>query len=295
MVSSPHEALHQICQKDTEGMIRSFRRLFHVPFPEPRSISVVNTDLTEIAPVERRVDSLVRVDTEEGAFLLVLESQGRKDERKRGSWPYYLAYLHEKYRVEPVLVVMTQNRSTAKWAAQPIRFGLPDWASLVVRPLVLGPDNVPVIANEAEVARDVTLAVFSAITHGKGRDAAAILEPLAAVLRTVNPDTAAVFAELVESGLVDGQAKKMWKELMMPVNYFFKNPVAVKLREEGRVEERIAERIAGVLRTLDRRHIDVPDAVRQRVRACTDPDLLQVWVDRAYDVTEAGELFDGER
>ena len=53
MVSSPHEALHQICQKDTEGMIRSFRRLFHVPFPEPRAISVVNTDLTEIAPVER--------------------------------------------------------------------------------------------------------------------------------------------------------------------------------------------------------------------------------------------------
>lgn len=73
----------------------------------------------------------------------------------------------------------------------------------------------------------------------------------------------------------------------MPVNYFFKNPVAVKLREEGRVEERIAS----VLRTLDRRHIDVPDSVRQRVRNCTDPDLLQIWVDRAYDVTDAAELF----
>ncbi|WP_200309216.1 hypothetical protein [Streptomyces adelaidensis] len=291
MVSSPHEALHQICQKDTEGMIRSFRRLFHVPFPEPRAISVVNTDLTEIAPVERRVDSLVRVDTDEGAFLLVLESQGEKDDRKRGSWPYYLAYLHEKYRCEPVLIVMTQSRATARWAAQPIRFGLPGSASLVVRPLVLGPDNVPVIADEAEVARDVTRAVFSAITHGKGRDAAAILEPLAAVLETVDPDTAMVFAELVESGLVDDQAKKVWKELMMPVNYFFKNPVAVKLREEGRLEERTAS----VLRTLDRRHIDVPESVRQRVRGCTDPDLLQIWVDRAYDVTEAADLFDDDK
>ena len=82
----------------------------------------------------------------------------------------------------------------------------------------------------------------------------------------------------------------MWKELMMPVNYFFKNPVAVKLREEGRVEEQIAS----VLRTLDRRHIEVPDSVRQRVRNCTDPDRLQVWVDRAYDVTDAAELFDYE-
>ena len=148
------------------------------------------------------------------------------------------------------------------------------------------------IVDEAEVARDVPLAVFSAITHGKGRGAASILEPLAAVLDTVDPDTASVFAELVESGLVDAQAKKVWRELMMPVNYFFKNPVAVKLREEGRVEERIAERIAGILRTLDRRHIEVPDSVRQRVRNCTDPDLLQVWVDRAYDVTDAADLFD---
>ena len=93
--------------------------MFHVPFPEPRGISVVNTDLTEIAPVERRVDSLVRVDTDEGDFLLVLESQGRKDERKRGSWPYYLSYLYEKYRCEPVLIVITQNRSTARGPPSP--------------------------------------------------------------------------------------------------------------------------------------------------------------------------------
>lgn len=156
-----------------------------------------------------------------------------------------------------VLIVMSQSRSTARWAAQPIRLGLPSWSSLVVRPLVLGPDNVPVIADEAEAARDVTLAVFSAITHGEGPDAAAVPEPLAAVLETVNPETASVFAELVESGLVDAQAKKVWRELMMPVNYIFKNPVAVKLREEGRVEERIAERVASILRTLDRRHIEV--------------------------------------
>jgi hypothetical protein len=290
MVSSPHEALHQICQKDSEGMIRSFRRLFHVPFPEPREISVVNTDLTEIAPVERRVDSLVRVDTDEGDYLLVLESQGEKDERKRGSWPYYLSYLYEKYRVEPVLIVMTQSRATARWAAQPIRFGLPGWSSLVVRPLVLGPDDVPVIADEAEAARDVTLAVFSAITHGKGPNAAAILGPLAAVLETVDPDSAAMFAELVESGLVDAQAKKIWKELMMPVNYFFKNPVAVKLREEGRVEDRIEM----TLRILELRGLQVPDSVRLRVEACSDLDQLKAWSERAVHVANAADLFDGD-
>ncbi len=40
---------------------------------------------------------------------------------------YYLSYLYAKYRWEPVLIVLTQSRSTARWATQPIRLGLPGW------------------------------------------------------------------------------------------------------------------------------------------------------------------------
>ncbi|WP_405881896.1 hypothetical protein OG762_26690 [Streptomyces sp. NBC_01136] len=290
MVSSSHEALHHFGQKDTAGLIRNFQRLFHVPFPEPCGFTVLNTDLTEIEPVERRVDSLVRVNTKEGDYLLVLESQGKKDERKRGSWPYYLSYLYEEYRCEPVLVVMTQSSSTARWAAQPIRFGLPGWASLVVRPMVLGPDNVPVITDEKEAAQDVSLAVLSAITHGKGPRAAAILGPLAAALETIDPASAALLVQLVTSGLVDSQAKEIWRDLMAPVNYFFKNPAAEKVREETRVEER-AEM---TLRTLELRGLQVPDSVRLRVKACSDVDQLKIWWERAIHVTEATELFDDD-
>lgn len=106
------------------------------------------------------------------------------DGRKRGSWSYYLSYLYEKCRCEPVLIVITQNSATARWAAQPIQLGLRGWESLTVRPLVLGPDNVPVITDEREAVRDVPLAVLSARTHGRGRNAAAILESPAAALQT---------------------------------------------------------------------------------------------------------------
>ncbi|WP_060887813.1 hypothetical protein [Streptomyces caniscabiei] len=290
MVSSPHEALHRIFQKDPALLTRALERVLRVPFPEPHEFAAMNVDLTEIAPVERRVDTFMRAEADEGTYLLVVESQGKKDEGKRRSWPYYLSYLYAKYHCEPVLIVTTQSSSTARWAAQPIHLGVRGRPSLTVRPLVLGPDNVPLIADESEVARDVTLAVFSAITHGKGRNAAAILEPLAAVLKDEDPESAMVFAELVESGLVDTQAKKFWKELMVPVNYFFKNPVAVAMREEVRVEERVA----GILRILDRRHIEVPESVRERVSNCTDPDLLQVWWDRAIVATDAAELFDDD-
>lgn len=287
MVSSSHEALHHFGQKDTAGLIRNFQRLFHVPFPEPCGFTVLNTDLTEIEPVERRVDSLVRVNTEEGDYLLVLESQGKKDERKRGSWPYYLSYLYEEYRCEPVLIVMTQSSSTARWAAQPIRFGLPGWSSLVVRPMVLGPDNVPVITDEKDAAQDVSLAVLSAITHGKGPRAAAILGPLAAALETIDPASAALLVQLVTSGLVDSQAKEIWRDLMAPVNYFFRHPVAEQVRDEGRVEERIEM----TLKILELRGLPVPDSVRLRVRACSDLDQLKIWSERAVHVADAEDLF----
>ncbi len=113
MVGSSHEALHRIFQKDPALLTRALQRVLDVPFPEPR----------EIEPVECRVDTLLRAETDQGTYLLVVESQGKVDDRKRGSWPYYLSYLYEKYRCEPVLIVITQSSATAKWAARPIRFG----------------------------------------------------------------------------------------------------------------------------------------------------------------------------
>ncbi|MFE7433172.1 hypothetical protein ACIPH4_08145 [Streptomyces tendae] len=301
MVSSSHEALHWVFQKDPALLTRAFQRVLHVPFPEPRDFAVLNADLTEIEPVERRVDTLMRVETDEGPYLLVVEAQGKKDEKKRGSWPYYLSYLYEKYRCEPVLVVITQNSATARWAAQPIRRGLPGWDSMTVRPLVIGPDNVPLIAGEREAERDVPLAVLSAMTHGRGAKAAAILVPLAFALRTVDGESAAVFGQLVESCLGDPGAKEIWRDLMSEIRYFFNSPVAEKVREEGRVEGReegreegrLEDRAAMTLRILEWRSIPVPDAVRERVLGCSDLDQLEVWAHRAVTAERAEDLFAG--
>ncbi|SEE68361.1 hypothetical protein SAMN05216533_3239 [Streptomyces sp. Ag109_O5-10] len=256
-----------------------------------REIAAMNVDLTEIEPVERRVDTLLRAETDEGTYLLVVESQGQPDDRKRGSWPYYLSYLYEKYRCEPVLIVITQSSATAKWAAQPIQLGLRGWESLTVRPLVLGPENVPVIADEREAVRDVPLAVLSAMTHGRGRHAPAILESLAAAVQTIDRDSAAVFVQFVDSCLVDPQAKQMWRDLMTAIQYFWRHPLAEQVREEGREEGRIQQCAEMVLRVLEWRGIPVSESVREQVDACTELDQLEVWAQRAVHVTDAAELF----
>jgi hypothetical protein len=295
MVSSSHEGLHRLSQKDPAGFTRTLQKVLHIPIPEPREFAVLNADLTEIEPIERRVDSLLQAETDEGTYLLVVESQGKRDDDKRSSWAYYLSYLYAKYRWEPVLIVLTQSRATARWAGRPIRLGLPGWHSLTVRPLVLSPENVPLVTDEEEAKRDVFLAAFSAMTHGKGPGAAAILKPLAAALETTDTDSAGMLAQFVESCLVDDQARQIWKELMMPVNYFFRHEVAEKVRAEGREEGReegIEEERAGmILRILEWRAIPVPGAVRERVVNCSDLDQLEIWAQRAVHATTAEALF----
>ena len=65
----------------------------------------------------------------------------------------------------PALVC--SKRSTALWARAPIEIGLPDLVCVTARLVVFGPDNVPAITDPAEAAGDLTLAVFSALTHSR--------------------------------------------------------------------------------------------------------------------------------
>ncbi|OKI88459.1 hypothetical protein AMK11_09895 [Streptomyces sp. CB02414] len=91
--------------------------------------------------------------------------------------------------------------------------------------------------------------------------------------------------------------REIWRGLMSEIRYFFSNPVAEKVREEGRVEGREAGRVADraemTLRILEWRDIPVPDAVRERVLACSDLDQLEVWAQRAVTAERAEELFSG--
>ncbi|MER7106442.1 hypothetical protein [Streptomyces sp. NPDC000229] len=136
MVSSPHEAMHRIFQEYPELFPR-VSEMLGVPFPTPTSATVLPTDLTESRPVERRVDTLLRFDTEkDGAFLLAVEAQGKKDPAKPASWAYYLSYLHTKYQLPPVLLVVCQDRATADWAARHVHIGPSQELSLPLAELI---------------------------------------------------------------------------------------------------------------------------------------------------------------
>lgn len=290
MVSSSHEAMHRIFQ-DFPGLFSGVSEVLGIEFAPPTSVTVLPNDLTETSPVERRVDTLVRLESEDAEpLLLAIEAQGKKDPDKPASWAYYASYLLTKYRLQPVLLVVCQDRSTAEWAAGPVDFGPPQWPLLTLRPLVAGPHNMPVITDPAEVRKDLALATLSAITHAKNPDVGAILKAMTTVLRDTPQAIADPIIELIAQGLGKRPAAELWRNLVAVDLSFYKSSIAEEIRDEGRAQRAATD----VLRLLDRRGIDVSNDDRERITSCDDLGVLGRWFDRSITAASTTEVFADE-
>ncbi|MEU0741049.1 hypothetical protein [Streptomyces sp. NPDC006134] len=300
MVTSTHEASHRIFQDHPEVLAPIFEVL-GLPLPAKAAIEPVTPDATELKPVERRVDTVLRVEPSEGeSFLLAIEAQTRRAPDKGSSWAYYVAYLQAKFGLPVLLVTVCRNRSTAAWAAGPFVCRVGPWTTQTTRPFVLGPDSVPKVTDEAVVARQPALATFSAIVHSESEGIAAILNVLARGMRSFDKPTAKYWSELLEIGLEDTPAKETWRELeKMVVSYF---PGRGTVFEEaylegeakGEAKGEARGKAEGVLRVLDVRGLAVTDDVRARISGCTDLDRLDDWLARAVTAERAEDLFVGE-
>ncbi|MET7786485.1 hypothetical protein ABZS93_07615 [Streptomyces sp900116325] len=287
MVSSPHEAMHRIFQ-EYPGLFSRVSDVLGVAFAPPSSATVMPTDLTENRPLERRVDTLLRIDTQDDeTFLLAIEAQGKRDLDKPASWAYYLSYLHTKYRLPPLLLVVCQDRATAEWASHQVPIGPRQWPALTLRPLVAGPHNMPVITDVAEARKDLALAALAAITHAGNPDIGAILKTLSAALREAPEAIVDPIVELTAQGLGNRPAAQQWRNLVAVDLSFYKSPLSEEIRDEGR-----AEGIArAILLLLAQAGIDVPDEARERIMSCSDLDTLSSWLLRAPAAMSIEDVF----
>jgi hypothetical protein len=315
MVTAEHEALHKIFQHDTELFARTMRHVFAVRVPVPRHVSIMNTDFTEVRPHLRRGDSVLLaellVEDPDNQYVMIIESQTDPDDEKAYRWPYYVAYLHDKYQCPVVLLVVCSKAGTAEWAREPIVVGLPGLLCMTVRAIVLGPDNVPTITDLAMARDDVGFAVFSALTHSRSERVGVILETLAAALGTIDAETASLLAEFTEAGLGSTDGVTIWRGLMATQTYPYVSHLRSQGREEGRqeglaegrsegraegrsegrAEGRAEARAADIVRLLDKRGIEMAPADRELVLACRDAETLDVWLDRVLTISRISELF----
>ncbi|MFF6774170.1 hypothetical protein ACFY8W_11450 [Streptomyces sp. NPDC012637] len=300
MVTSTHETSHRIFQ-DRPELLPPVFEILGVPLPIKATVEVLSPDATEIRPLERRVDSVLRVKPPDGdGFLLAIEAQGRRDWEKASSWTYYLGYLGAKYGLPVLLIVVCQDRSTARWAGGPFRSGYGPWTAISLHPLVLGPDNVPIITDPAEASRNLAMTAFSAMTHGTHQEAPAILEALAKALATADPASFKYYSEIMEIGLGDTPARDTWRKLMAVGTYFPGRGTLVEETylegkaeglAEGKAEGKAEAKAESVLAVLAARGIEVSEADARRIAECTDTETLDRWLERAVTVAHTAEIF----
>jgi hypothetical protein len=87
---------------------RTIARALNVKTPEAVHLSELNVDLTETRPIERRADSVLRVE-------FMVEDPGGD----------YITFLQNTYDCDVVLLVVCSRKATAKWAREPIKIGRP--------------------------------------------------------------------------------------------------------------------------------------------------------------------------
>lgn len=293
MVTSTHETSHRIFQDHPEVLAPIFEAL-GMPPPAKADIELMTPDATELKPLERRVDTVLKVEPSDGeAFLLAIEAQTSPAADKGANWSYYLAYLRAKFGLPVLLVAVCRSRSTARWAAGPFECRVGPWTSQVTRPFVLGPDSVPEITDEAVVAQQPALATFSAIVHSESRGIDAILTLLARGMRSFDKATATYWSELLEVGLENTPAREVWRELEKMVVTFFpgRGTVFEEAFLDGEAKGEAKGKAEGILRVLEVRGLAVTDDVRARVSGCTDLARLDDWLDRSGTVERAEDLF----
>ncbi|MEU6443961.1 hypothetical protein [Streptomyces sp. NPDC047046] len=300
MVTSQHEASHRVFQ-DRPELLGPVFRMLGVPLPPKLAVDVLNSDVTEIRPIERRIDSVLHITPSEGKpFLLAIEAQGRKAPDKAATWTYYLGYLAAKYQCPANLLVVCTDEHTARWAEGPFELGGADWPSLTLRPLVAGPHNVPLITDPAEAADDLALAVFSVLTHASHRLTPETLRAVGTALRKADTRSSEYFFDIVNMGLAGTGHRALWEDIMR-ASYF---PGSGTLLERtflegkaegeatGKTEGKAEGKISLLLKLLDAHGVSLTEDATARINACTDLDTLDTWFDRALTARTIAEVLD---
>ncbi|MQA17537.1 MAG: hypothetical protein GEV09_26625, partial [Pseudonocardiaceae bacterium] len=125
--------------------------VFSVPVPAYRAARLGDPVIKDITPTERRSDAVVVfADADDDPVLgVIVEVQLTWDEDKEWVWPAYPATLRARLHCPVMLLVISPTGAVATRCAVPIHLGHP---GLVLTPLVLGPDQIPVITDPAQGA-----------------------------------------------------------------------------------------------------------------------------------------------
>lgn len=293
MPSAEHEHLVELFRNRPALAAELLRASGGPPLPAFGEARLASSDQTEVPPATRLADAVVQLRDGDGTVAaIVVEVQLARKERKRYTWPLYVASVRAELRCETLLLVLAPRRAVARWAARPIAMGHPDW---VLRPIVVGPEGVPVVTDPAWAEASPELAVLSALAHGAGEQGYEVARAVLFGLGRVDEERAWVYSSIVLPALGEAVRARLEEEMKLenlPEPPEFLKRARAQGQAEGREEGRAEARAQDLLTVLSARGLSVSGDVRARILACRDANQLSEWLVRAVRVERAEDLFD---
>ncbi|GAA1801625.1 hypothetical protein GCM10009682_24420 [Luedemannella flava] len=289
MPSPLHETLIELFRERPALAAEVLTDPLGIPVPTFDTALLSSSDLTAVMSTEYRADAVVTFVVDDApVHAVIVEVQLKKVEKKRRSWPAYVANLHSRLGCPVQILIVCPSLATARWCAEPIVVSDP---GLSLTTLVLGPDAIPVVADPATAQRCPELTVLSAMAHGRRRrDRAPVLEAFLAALNVVDQEHAGLYADVVLAALPKA-ARAHLEVLMTTAPHRYQSDFARRYFAQGEAKGEAKGEARAVLAVLEARGIDVPATARDRIADCTDLDQLDTWIRRAATATTADELF----
>jgi hypothetical protein len=278
------------------------------------TVTVLESTAIEVVPAHRHADFVAELRDEAGGpvrAIVVLEVQRRPDPDKPRAWIQMVASVLGRHAARVVLVVLAFDEATARWARRPR-----DEGALLLRPVVLGPRDLPHLASVEEARAHVVLAVLVALARSA--------EAAARGRRSLSPEAEAdvLYAAEAVTELADAQLRQRLASLIEGAA-----PAEIRarilelleergmrsleiIREEGRTEGRAEGRAEGeargraegeargraegeartLLKLLRLRGFAVDEATAERILTTTEVATLDRWVERALSARSVAEV-----
>jgi hypothetical protein len=215
MPSLFHEELVELFRADPRLAVEVVGNTGAVSLPPFTAIEVRPGELRELLPTERRVDVVILLLDSVPVCVLLVEVQTSIDPGKKRTWPYYLTALRAEYECAVILVVVSPVAEVRAWASEPIATGHPGFT---LKPVVVGPGEVPRVESEAEAKEAPHRAVLSALMHMQEEGAEkVVLAAYVGVEALPDEEERDMWRELVAQALQSNEVAKRALEAMMNV------------------------------------------------------------------------------
>ena len=279
-----HEALVHLVRSAPEVIFQLLRHELGIELPLHVPPRITAAEFVDLNFAEHRADAILTLgDPERPSEAFIVEAQADINPRKRRTWPIYVAGPHARFGCPVTLVVVAPDAAVAAWAATPIDLGR---GRTIVRPLVIGPRQIPVITDHDEARRYPELAVLSVAAHGREPGAEHIALAALVASRDLDNERDVLYPDFIFA-LLGEVARKALEQLMQARNYEYQSDFARKYFYGGKAEGK-AELL---LRLLRRKGLPVDAAVEARVTDCKDAEQLDTWAERVLTAASLDEVF----